>query len=239
MLVSEREYSRQLRDLTEMRADLTAMIAHELRGPVAAIRLMTFLLGQGELSAQDQAEMFNAINGEIAQLERLIRDMTAVTEAERENFSVDPHWVPHGVLLESAVAFGRTSLGDRPFSVSDTLNVRVWCDPERMSQVLHNLLDNAARHTPPGTPVELRSHQVSNRVRIEVADRGPGLPPEDVGLIFEKFGRGQQAAARQTPGAGLGLYLSRQIVQAHGSDLTVESTPGQGTVFAFELEAMS
>jgi PAS domain S-box-containing protein len=239
MLVSEREYSRQLRDLTEMRADLTAMIAHELRGPVAAIRLMTFLLGQGELSAQDQAEMFNAINGEMAQLERLIRDMTAVTEAERENFSVDPHWVPHGVLLESAVAFGRTSLGDRPFSVSDTLNVRVWCDPERMSQVLHNLLDNAARHTPPGTPVELRSHQVSNRVRIEVADRGPGLPPEDVGLIFEKFGRGQQAAARQTPGAGLGLYLSRQIVQAHGSDLTVESTPGQGTVFAFELEAMS
>jgi signal transduction histidine kinase len=60
-----------------------------------------------------------------------------------------------------------------------------------------------------------------------------------VDLIFEKFGRGQQAAARQTPGAGLGLYLSRQIVQAHGSDLTVESTPGQGSVFAFELEAMA
>jgi PAS domain S-box-containing protein len=239
MLVSEREYSRQLRDLTEMRADLTAMIAHELRGPVSALRLMTFLLAQGELSSPDQTEMFNAINGEIAQLDRLIRDMTAVTEAEREDFSVDPHWVPLSVLLESAVAFGRTSLSDRPFSVSDTLNVRVWCDPERMSQVLHNLLDNAARHTPPGTPVELRTHQVGNRVRIEVADRGPGLPAEDVGLIFEKFGRGQQAAARQTPGAGLGLYLSRQIVQAHGSDLTVESMPGQGSVFAFELEAMS
>jgi PAS domain S-box-containing protein len=239
MLVSEREYSRQLRDLTEMRADLTAMIAHELRGPVSAIRLMTFLLAQGELSSPDQTEMFNAINGEIAQLDRLIRDMTAVTEAEREDFSVDPHWVPLGVLLESAAAFGRTSLGDRPFSVSDTLNMRVWCDPERMSQVLHNLLDNAARHTPPGTPVALRTHQVGNRVRIEVADRGPGLPAEDVGLIFEKFGRGQQAAARQTPGAGLGLYLSRQIVQAHGSDLTVESTPGQGSVFAFELGAMS
>jgi PAS domain S-box-containing protein len=239
MLVSEREYSRQLRDLTEMRADLTAMIAHELRGPVSAIRLMTFLLAQGELSSPDQTEMFNAINGEIAQLDRLMSDMTAVTEAEREDFSVDLHWVPLSVLLESAVAFGRTSLGDRPFSVSDTLNMRVWCDPERMSQVLHNLLDNAARHTPPGTPVELRTHQVGNRVRIEVADRGPGLPAEDVGLIFEKFGRGQQAAARQTPGAGLGLYLSRQIVQAHGSDLTVESMPGQGSVFAFELEAMS
>jgi signal transduction histidine kinase len=183
--------------------------------------------------------MFNAINGEIAQLDRLIRDMTAVTEAEREDFSVDPHWVPLRVLLESAVTFGRTSLGDHPFSISDMNGMRVWCDPERISQVLHNLLDNAARHTPSGTPVELRTSQVGNRVRIEVADHGPGLLAEEVALIFEKFGRGQQAAARQTPGAGLGLYLSRQIVQAHGSDLTVESTPGQGCVFAFELEAMS
>jgi signal transduction histidine kinase len=239
MLASEREYSRQLRDLTEMRADLTAMIAHELRGPVYAIRLMTYLLAQGELSPPEQTEMFTAINGEIGQLDRLIRDMTAVTEAEREDFSVDLHWVPLSVLLESAEAFGRTALGDRPFSVSEILNMRVWCDPERMSQVLHNLLDNAARHTPPGTPVELRTYQVGSRVRIEVADRGPGLPAEDVALIFEKFGRGQQAAARQTPGAGLGLYLSRQIVQAHGSDLTVESAPDQGAVFAFELEAMS
>jgi signal transduction histidine kinase len=115
---------------------------------------------------------------------------------------------------------------------------RVWCDPERISQVLHNLLENAARHTPPGTAVELRAHQTGNRVRIEVADCGPGLPEEDVALIFEKFGRGQQAVARQTPGAGLGLHLSRQIIQAHGSDLTVESTPGQGSVFVFELKAM-
>jgi signal transduction histidine kinase len=114
--------------------------------------------------------------------------------------------------------------------------MRVWCDPERISQVLHNLLDNAAKHTPPGTPIELRAHREGTRVRIEVADRGPGLSAEDVVLIFEKFGRGHQAVARQVSGMGLGLYLSRQIVRAHGSDLTVESSPGTGTVFAFQLE---
>ena len=81
--------------------------------------------------------------------------------------------------------------------------MRVWCDPERISQVLRNLLDNAAKHTPPGTPIELRAHREGTRVRIEVADQGPGLPAEDVALIFEKFGRGHQAAARQAR-AGIG-----------------------------------
>ena len=123
--------------------------------------------------------------------------------------------------------------------MSPAPDVRVWCDAERISQVLRNLLDNAAKHTPPGTPVALRAHREDTRVRIEVADRGPGLPAEDVALIFEKFGRGHQAAAQQTPGAGLGLYLSRQIVEAHGSELTVESAPGTGTVFAFDLEVVS
>jgi PAS domain S-box-containing protein len=239
MLASEREYSRQLRDLTEMRADLTAMIAHELRGPVAALRVMTHLLADAELPPRDQEEMFSAVKVEIAQLDRLINDMTAVTDAEREDFSVQLHPVPLRVLLENAAAFARTSLGDRPFSISNFPEVRVWCDPERTSQVLRNLLDNTVKHTPPGTLVELRVHHGGNQVRIEVADHGPGLPGEDMGLIFEKFGRGHQAAAQQIPGAGLGLYLSRQIIQAHGSDLTVESTPGEGLVFAFELETVS
>jgi signal transduction histidine kinase len=76
-------------------------------------------------------------------------------------------------------------------------------------------------------------------VRIEVADDGPGLAAEDIDLIFEKFGRGPSAAAHQTSGAGLGLYLSRQIMRAHGSDLTIDSTPGEGTVFSFSLKVVS
>jgi len=76
-------------------------------------------------------------------------------------------------------------------------------------------------------------------VRIEVADDGPGIAADYVDLIFQKFARGASAAAHQTAGAGLGLYLSRQIMRAHGSDLTVESTPGAGTVFAFDLKVAS
>jgi signal transduction histidine kinase len=222
-----------------MRADLTAMIAHELRAPVAALRMMTFLLATGELSSQDKSEMFAAVKGEIEQLDRLINDVADVTAAEREDFSVQLNSVPLHVMFENAATFARAKLGSHPFTVPPVPNVNVLCDAERISQVLRNLLDNAATHTPPGTPVELRAHRDGARVRIEVADRGPGLSAADVALIFEKFGRGRQAMERQTLGAGLGLYLSRQIMMAHGSDLTVESAPGKGTVFAFELKVDS
>ena len=146
MLASEREYSRQLRALTEMRADLTAMIAHELRAPVAALRMMTFLLATGELSSQAEGEMFAAIKGEIEQLDRLINDVADVTAAEREDFSVQLHPVPLSVLFESAAAFARATLGDRPFTVS----------PARMCA--SGVMPNASARscaicstTPPGT----------------------------------------------------------------------------------------
>jgi len=198
--------------------------------------MMTFLLATGDLPSQDEGEMFTAVKGEIEHLDRLINDVADVTSAEREDFSVQVHPIPLNVLFENAAAFARVTLGDHPFTVLPALDVNVWCDAERISQVLRNLLDNAANHTPPGTPVTVRAHSEGAQVHIEVADQGPGLPAGDVALIFEKFGRGHRAAAQQTPGAGLGLYLSRQIVQAHGSELTVVSAPGGETSFAFDLE---
>jgi PAS domain S-box-containing protein len=239
MLASEREYNRQLRALTDMRADLTAMVAHELRAPVAALRMMTILLEGGELTPQDEAQMFATVKGEIEQLDRLVNDIAAVTIAEREDFSVQLHPVSLAVLLGGAEVFALQVLADHHLTVLPVPEVLVWCDPERISQVLRNLLENAAKHTPVGTSVELRAHRHEQQVRIEVADDGPGLAAEYFDLIFEKFARGPSAVAHQTSGAGLGLYVSRQILRAHGSDLTVESTPGEGTVFAFDLKVAS
>ena len=109
-------------------------------------------------------------------------------------------------------------------------------DPERIGQVLRNLLSNAAKYSPEGTPIELRVIGKKGRVRLEVADRGPGIHPEDVTRIFEKFGRGRDREGRKMPGVGLGLYLSQRIVRGHGSELTVRTRPGGGSVFGFDLE---
>ena len=109
-------------------------------------------------------------------------------------------------------------------------------DPERIEQVLRNLLSNAAKYSPEGTPIELRVSGKEGRVRVEIADQGWGIHPDDVPRIFEKFGRGRyRKGHHERPGVGLGLYLSQRIVRGHGSELTVQTGPGVGSVFGFEL----
>jgi signal transduction histidine kinase len=116
---------------------------------------------------------------------------------------------------------------------------KVVADRERIGQVLRNLLSNAAKYSPEGVPIELRAkREQEDCVRIEVADHGPGIHPDDRARIFEKFGRGRDREGKKIPGVGLGLYLSRGIVRAHGSDITVDSAPGEGAVFGFELKVV-
>jgi signal transduction histidine kinase len=112
---------------------------------------------------------------------------------------------------------------------------QVLADPERIGQVLRNLLSNAAKYSPEGTPIELRVIGKEGRVRVEIADQGQGIHPDDVPRIFEKFGRGSDREKHRTPGVGLGLYLSQRIVRRHGSELTVQTRVGEGSVFGFEL----
>jgi signal transduction histidine kinase len=102
--------------------------------------------------------------------------------------------------------------------------------------VLRNLLSNAAKYSPDGAPIEIRAIRTDAGIRIEVADHGPGIHPDDLDRIFEKFGRGRDRSGRKVSGVGLGLYLSRRITRGHGSDLTVSTTPGEGSVFGFDLE---
>ncbi len=141
-------------------------------------------------------------------------------------------------ILREAAAFAAALNGGRPVSVSPPLGVRVLADPERIGQVLRNLLGNAAKYTPAGAQIELRAVWVEDRVRVTVADRGAGIDAHDLERIFEKFGRGRRHAGGPVPGAGVGLYVSRRIARAHGSDLVIETSPGDGAAFSFELEVV-
>ena len=141
-------------------------------------------------------------------------------------------------ILANAAAFARALPGNHPLTLPMATQGMVWADPERIGQVLRNLLGNAAKYSPDGTPIELRVTSEDGRVRLEVVDHGPGIHPDDMARIFEKFGRGRDQLGRRVPGVGLGLYLSRRIVQAHGSDLSVWSEPGAGAAFGFELEVV-
>lgn len=239
LLAKAQEHSRRVSELASLKADFTAMIAHELGNPVAAIGAMSELLERESLPDEHRRNIRKSLRAEAGMLQRLVDDMRAATAFEHEEFTVRPRQV----LLESLIAYSIASTQLRghedALEVGQMPVVTVLADPERITQVLQNLLGNAFKHTPPGTRVQLRARQLDGQVRVEVSDNGPGIHPDDLSRIFTKFGRGRDTSGNRVSGVGLGLYLSRRIMQAHGGDLVVESGFGKGTTFSLTLQEVS
>ena len=111
----------------------------------------------------------------------------------------------------------------------------ILADPDKLEQILINLLDNAIKFTPAGGRVTVDASDLGDRVRIDVKDTGIGIPPKDISRIFERFYRVDTARSRELGGTGLGLSIVKHIVQAHGGSVAVESTPGKGSTFSFTM----
>lgn len=241
LLNAEREHTRRLGELSALRADFSAMVAHELGGPISAVRRLNEMLEAEGSSPEIRRYATATIEGEVGALDALVADVRAVAATERYDFEVKLRPIPLSDLLREAVAYAATLPGGHAVELRladglDGEEKRVWADRRRMAQVLTNLLSNAAKYSEEGAPIQLRARLVPGRVRVEVADHGPGIPPDEVSRIFEKFGRGH--TGKKAPGLGLGLYLSRRIVCSHGSELTLETRPGEGAIFGFELEVL-
>ena len=145
----------------------------------------------------------------------------------REDHSVED-------LVESVLDKLKPSVDDRHVSVNIALGLPpVWVDGELIEVALRQLIDNAFKYSPPGSPVSLEAVLRDDRVIVSVADHGPGIPEAEQGRIFEKFYRAE--ASRHVPGAGLGLVIAREIVRAHSGEIWVESKVGEGSVFQFSL----
>lgn len=237
-LARERSRSRALDEVVRLKADFNRMVAHELGSPLAAIRGYADMLTTHRLGEDQQAEAIAAIRTESAILNVLLTDVRAATGLETGNFVVEPRPVSLSSLLGGAAAFARTLPGDHALSTPIATADIVWADPERIGQVLRNLLTNAVKYSAAGTAIALRTARVGTRVRVEVVDHGVGIQPDDLDRIFLKFRRGSNTTGRKVDGFGLGLYISRYIVEEHGSRLTVTSTPGIGSTFAFELDVV-
>ncbi len=150
-------------------------------------------------------------------LERGPVDLAALAQAAVSQFG--PVAEAAGVKLELIAAAAPEVIGDA----------------DRLAQVLRNLLSNALRHTPAGGQVTVRVGAAGQQAQIQVADTGSGIAPEDLPHVFDRFYRGDKGAGRQGRGAGLGLAIARQLVAAHGGQITVASPPGQGTAFSITL----
>jgi signal transduction histidine kinase len=239
LLAAEQEQAARLGARAARQAEATAVVAHELATPIAAIRAYAEVLAGGPVdgAADDRVQAAVAIRDQAVALTRLVADLRDIARVDREHLALRPVAVDLDRLLAEAAAFAGTLPGDHPLDRPAATGERVRADPERIGQVFRNLLTNAANYSPPGTPIAIRVEPLAGRVRIAVADRGPGLAPDEGTEVFAKFRRGRQAGAAAVEGTGLGLYVCRTILEGHGKQLTVETTAGGGATFAFELEA--
>jgi signal transduction histidine kinase len=148
----------------------------------------------------------------------------------RESYSIEG-------LVESVLDKLRPAVEDRniPLHIARDLPP-VWVDGELMEVALRQLIDNALKYSPAGSPVSVTAESKDGRVIVSVGDRGPGIPEAEQSRIFEKFYRAE-GSRHQIPGAGLGLVIAREIIHAHGGEIWVESKPGEGSIFQFSLPA--
>ena len=234
MEASERAHLRAAAERT--RNTLLSAISHDLRTPLASITGATGALLAPGSSLTDEARrrLLVASHDESVRLGRLVANLLDLARVESGGFVAEKEWFPLEELLASAMERVQPRLGGRRVEAEmpdGLLQVRV--DGVLVEQVVVNLLENAAKHTPAGSPIEVRVRAESRAVVVEVLDRGTGIPPEEVDRIFEGFHRLPQA--RGAEGTGLGLALCRAIVKAHGGRIWAENREGGGAVFQFTL----
>ncbi len=228
----------ELRRLSALRADFVSLVSHELRAPMASVVGSTQTLRQRwrELNP-DQRESFLALIGsETERLAGLVGDVLDTSRIDAGTFTYRFADVDLGALVRDSVA-GMSLAQDEVSVVADVHGElpSVRGDRDRLQQVLTNLLDNAVKYSPAGEEVTVNAFQRDSRVRIEVSDRGPGVPADQQRVIFEKFGRGHTAGSPGKPGTGLGLFIARSIAEAHGGVLEVLSAPNEGATFTLSL----
>jgi signal transduction histidine kinase len=230
------EMAEHLSRAEELRRNMTADIAHELRTPLSVIRGNLEAIADGVF--QPTKENVSSIHREAVLLSRLVDDLQELALAEAGQLRIEPEITDVSSLIRRVLTNVATWAQSEGISiVADSAPdlPMVSVDSQRIGQVISNLVDNALRHSAEGGKVTVRTRLAADGVQVDVVDQGPGLSPEELSLVFERFYRGDKTRSRATGGAGLGLAIVKQLVEAHGGRVWVESTEGQGATFSFTL----
>lgn len=225
--------------LEEMRREFIANVSHELRTPISLVQGYVEALEDGfDGSLEERNEILAVIREEMGRMEHLVSDLLDLARLSAGQARLEPEPVALGPLVahlarklaplleQTGVRIEQAVGGDLPL---------VLADPDRLEQVLLNLLQNALQHTPAGSTVTVAARAAAGEVTVEVQDQGPGIPPGERELVWERFYRGDPARSRKSGGTGLGLAIVRGIIEAHGGRTWVEDVPDGGCRFCFTL----
>jgi PAS domain S-box-containing protein len=230
----------RFRQAEELKSTFVSVVSHELKTPVALIKGYAETLRR-EDADWDRAtvqESLDVIAEEADHLTHLIDSLLEASRIQAGGLKLQPTDVNLARLAEKVVDAFRTQTDIHTFDLDFPPDLPpVWGDPERLREVLSNLVSNAVKYSPQGGRIWVGGRTDQTGVTVYVADQGIGIPPEEQARIFDRFHRVQTGPHRDTEGAGLGLYLVKAIVEAHGGRVWVESAPERGSIFMFTLPA--
>jgi signal transduction histidine kinase len=231
----------RLRRFDELKTDLVATVAHEFRTPLTSLHMAIHLCVEGSVGTltPKQADLLFAARDDCQRLQAIVEDLLDLSRIQAGRIELQRRATSSASLIGRAIDEHRDLAREAHVALdtgAPTIDRLVSADPDRVHLVLTNLLQNAIRHTPANGQVEVRAAPEPDGVRFEVRDSGPGIPAEYIPRLFERFYRVPGATSG---GAGLGLYICKEIVEAHGGRIGVESDPGHGAIFWFNLPGVS
>lgn len=219
--------------------EIISDISHQVKTPIANVKIYTNILRQHELDADKKHEFFDLLDGQVEKLDFLLQSMIKMSRLETGivKLEVVPGTVQDTVMQAMNVVLMKAEEKQIELSADCPADLRAQHDPKWTAEALGNLLDNAVKYTPPGGKVSVQVRHWEYYVRIDIIDTGIGIPEEHYHDIFKRFYRMEEVAREE--GVGIGLYLAREIITYERGYISVKSTPGQGTTFSVYLPAVN
>ncbi len=230
----------EVRQASEAKSAFIADISHELRNPLASIKGYTDLMLGGKAGplSERQEEFLKKVRSNADRMEKLLKDLSELSkiEAGKVPLNISP------IMLKDVVEEVLSSYWERAVDKGLTIQMEVdeglppvKADRLRLTQIISNLVDNACAYTPQGGRITIRASKEDRLAKIEVEDTGIGIPPEEQPKIFKRFFRGSHPVVRERQGTGLGLHITKRLVEMQGGEIWFRSAPGKGTTFTFTL----
>jgi PAS domain S-box-containing protein len=242
ILVNLRDIAEQ-KEQERMHRDFVSMAAHELRNPLTAIKgfTRTLMLKADMLTDERKNEYLSMVNEQSNRLAHLVEDLMQVSRIDAGRVKLEPRALDLEDTLAGLLDQFRTKWSGREIRIdhrSATISP-VLADPHKLEEILINLIDNAVKYSGPSAPVEVSIGTEGSEVRVSVRDHGDGIAPEEIPNLFQKFARITTTSTAEIPGTGLGLFIVKGFVVAHGGRVWVDSTLGEGSTFTFTLPVAS